>query len=537
VVFQNRASRRQILAGAGGLAAAGLLAAQPSLLARPSRQASAPTRGGQLTVMWTSDFVSMDPIHSNGTTRAAIYDWLLAWRPDENGAYGAQPMLATAWEASDDAIVFTLREGVAFHDGSALNADVVAWNLQRMVQTEDSFAATYLQAVDGENPAEALDEMTVRLNLTRPSAGLLVSLSDVILETPIVSKKAFDDNGAEWLQANPVGTGPFKFVEWRSGDALEVVRNENYWQMGEDGEPMPYVDGVTYRVIISVATEFAEMRAGTADFMRNVPGRDVPAAKQIPHAVYLDAPWGGLKRQYFFNSKKGPFMDNLTLRQAFHHAIDREAIARALGAELGQPLPYEFVPGTLGYDDTLPFYEFDLEKAKAMVAEAGVPTPIEVRLTVHSRDLDQQQAQILQAMALEAGFNITLDVVEDVAWGEKVRINNDFEMATRQSGVQADPTNFLLNTWATEGNSAYHRAEVPGLLDLIREADSSYDPAERQRLYVEAQKLMHETAWFGYIWYENGNVLLNQRVQNFPELDGKSASWGSLREWEWWLSE
>ena len=531
-----RQTRRELLAGVGAAALTTPLLSRPAL-AFPAQQAAAPVRGGEATIMWTSDFVSMDPIHSNGTTRAAIYEWLLAWRPNASGGFEVQPLLATEWEATDESIIFNLREGVTFHDGSPLNAEVVRWNLARMVQAPDSFAATYLQAVDPENPAEVIDDLTVRLNLTRPSAGLLVSLSDVILETAIVSKAAADANGEEWLKANAVGTGPFRFVEWRTGDALEVTRNENYWQMGADEQPLPYMDSMTYRIIISVATQFAEMRAGTADFMRNVPGRDVPAAQALADARYLEAPWGGLKRQYFFNSKKGPFMDNLTLRQAFHHSIDREAVARALGAELGEPLPYEFVAGTIGYDETVPFYEFDLEKARAMVAESGVPTPIEVSLTVHSRDLDQQQAQIIQAMAAEAGFNVTLDVVEDVAWGEQVRINNDFEMATRQSGIQADPTNFLLNTWATEGNSAYHRAEVPGLLEKIREADSTYDPEERQRLYVEAQHLMHESAWFGYMWYERGNVLLNDRVQGFPEINGQSVSWGSLREGEWWLSE
>lgn len=537
MVLNHRASRRHLIAGAGGLAAASMLASPRTLWARPSQQDGGITRGGNLTIMWTSDFVSMDPIHSNGTTRAAIYDWLLAWRPNENGQFEAQPMLATEWEIGDNAITFTIRDGVTFHDGSELNAEVVAWNLNRMLQTEGSYAATYFPAVDAENPAEVIEPMKVRLNLTRPSAGILTALSDVTLETAIVSKQAVDDNGEDYLKTNPVGTGPFKFVEWQSGNSLKVERNENYWQIGEDGEPMPYVDSVEYRIIIAVSTEFAEMRAGTADFMRNVPGRDVPAAQNIEDAVYLQAPFGGLRRQYFFNSNKGPFMDSLELRQAFHHAIDREAIARALGAELGQPLPYEFVPGTLGYDESVPFYEFDQEKARALIAESGVPTPIDVVLTVHSRELDQQQAQIIQAMANEVGFNVTLDVVEDVAWGEQVRVNNDFEMATRQSGTQADPTNFLLNTWATEGNSAYHRADVPGLLDLIRQADSSYDQEERHNLFVEAQQLMHESAWIGYMWYENGNVLINDRVQNYPTLDGQSMTWGSLREWEWWISE
>lgn len=537
MVLTHRASRRHLIAGAGGLAAASALIMPPAMLARPSWQAAAPTRGGNLTIMWTSDFVSMDPIHSNGTTRAAIYDWLLAWRPDETGQFSVQPMLATEWEIGDNTITFTIRDGVSFHDGSELNAEVVAWNLARMVQTEESFAKNSLPAVDVENPAEVIDPMTVQLNLTRPSAGVLTALSDVVLETAIVSKQAIDENGEDYLKANAVGTGPFTFVEWRSGDALEVARNENYWQLGDDGEPMPYVDGVTHRIIIAVSTEFAEMRAGTADFMRNVPGRDVPAAQGIADAEYLQAPFGGLRRQYFFNSKKGPFTDSVELRRAFHHAIDREAIARALGAELGQVLPYEFVPGTLGYDESVEFYEFDQEQARALIAESGVATPIDVVLTVHSRELDQQQAQIIQAMAAEVGFNVTLDVVEDVAWGEQVRINNDFEMATRQSGTQADPTNFLLNTWATEGNSAYHRAEVPGLLDLIREADSTYDAEERHALFVEAQALMYDSAWIGYMWYENGNVLLNDRVENYPVVNGDSATWGSLREWEWWISE
>ncbi|MGI8644080.1 MAG: ABC transporter substrate-binding protein [Thermomicrobiales bacterium] len=533
----KKTSRRRFVAGVGGMATAGLLTANQPARAAYGLQDSTPQRGGQLTILVTNDFVSMDPIHASGPTARATYDWLLAWRPNAQGEFGVQPMLATEWETSGNTLVFKLREGIKFHDGSDLNADVVVWNLQRMVQNPESFAKNYLPAIDEGNPAEALDPLTVQVNLTRPSAAILSSLSDAVEQTPIVSKQAADDNGEEWLKNNPVGTGPFKFVEWASGNKLEVMRNESYWQIGEDGEPLPYVDGITYRNIIEVSTQFAEMRAGTADLMTNVRGRDVPTAKEIPHAVYVEAPYLGLKRQYFFNSLKGPFQDNLSLRQAFHHAIDREAIARALGSDLGQPLPYEFVPGTLGYDDSVPFYEFDLEKAKALIEEAGVETPIDVQLTVHSREVDQQQAQIIQAMVAEVGFNVSLDVVERVAWGEKVRIQNDFEMATRQSGVAVDPTNDLLVTWAPGGNSAYHRATVPNLLETIRAADSTYEPEERHRLFVEAQKLMHESAWFGYMWFETGNFLRHQRIQNFPIIDDLLAIWGSLREEEWWLEE
>lgn len=558
MVMSKRTTRRAFLAGLGGLAAAtpttgraGPTATtlvlipptappvqpQATTAAAAAPTAAAPTattvavkRGGQLRIMQINDFVSMDPIHASGPTASACYDALLAWRPNARGQYAVQPMLAQSWETSGNKLTFKLRSGVKFHDGSDLNADTVVWNLKRMVQNPKSFAATKLLAVNKENPAEAIDPLTVQVNLTQPSAAVLTSLSDANGNALIVSKKAADDKGEESLKSVPVGTGPYKFVSFNSGDKLVVTKNEHYWMIGSDGKPLPYTDGITYRVIIEATTQFNEMRAGTADLMTNVRGRDVPAAKQIADARYTESPFNGVKRQYFFNALKPPFKDNLKLRQAVHHAIDREAMAKALGAGLGIVLPYELVPGQIGYSDKVPFYEFNLDKARALIKEAGVTTPLEVRLTVHSREVDQQQAQLIQAMLDKIGIKINIDVVERTAWGEKVRLNNDFEMATRQTGVNIDPTDDLLVTWAEGGNSAYHRAKVPGLLDTLKQADAEYDQDKRQELFVKAQTLMHESAWFGYMWFEQGNFLVHKRIQGFP------AIWGSNREAEWWVS-
>jgi peptide/nickel transport system substrate-binding protein len=477
----------------------------------------------------------MDPIFASGPTASACYDWLLSWRKGADGTYAVQPRLARAWETSSDKIVFHLRDGVKFHDGSDLNADVIVWNVKRMVQNPKSFARNYLLSVDDKDPATALDPMTVQVNLSRPSAAVLSNLSDAGSNgggnTAIVSKKAADDHGEDWLKLNPVGSGPFRVVSFASGDKLQVQRNENYWQLGADSKPQPYLDGITYRVIIEASTQFNEMRAGTSDFAQNVLGRDVGAAKQIEHARYIESPFSGNKRQYFFNSLKPPFQDNLNLRQAIHHAVDRDAIAKAVGGGFGFALPYEFVPGAVGYDTSVPFYEFNLDKAKQLMQQSGVTTPLEVRMTVHSREQDVQQAQMIQQMVDKIGVKLNLDVVERVAWGEKVRIKNDFQMASRQSGVAVDPTDDLLVTWAEGGNSAYHRAHVPGLLEALHQADAEYDPAKRQALFMQAQKLMYDSAWFGYIWFEPGNFLVHKRIQGFP------ATWGSLREWEWWINE
>ena len=561
-------SRRKFLVGLGGAGGLGLLVAcrptpsAPASNAPPAKVApivpvqatpppvvaaatnvpaptaaagtsSAPKRGGQATVLQTNDFVSMDPIFASGPTASAVYDWLLTWRQSADGTYGVQPHLARAFETFPNKIVFHLRDGVKFHDGSDLTADVVVWNVKRMVQNPKSFAKNLLSAVDDKEPAVALDPMTVQVNLTRPSAAVLSSLSDASANgggtTAIVSKKAADDNGEDWLKLNPVGTGPFRFVSFASGNKLEVQRNENYWRMGADGKPLPYLDGITYRVIIEATTQFNEMRAGTSDYVQNILGRDVPAAKQIAHARYIESPFIGNKRQYFFNSLKPPFQDNLLLRQSIHHAVDRDAIAKAVGGGFGFGLPYEFVPGAIGYDTSVPIYEFNLDKAKQLIQQSGVRTPLEVRMTVHSREQDVQQAQMIQQMVDKIGVKLNLDVVERVAWGEKVRIQNDFQMASRQSGVAVDPTDDLLVTWAEGGNSAYHRAKVAGLIDTLHQADSEYDQAKRQALFVQAQKLMYDSAWFGYIWFEPGNFLVHKRIQGFP------AAWGSLRAEEWWI--
>src|SRR5262249_21395843 len=219
------------------------------------------------------------------------------------------------------------------------------------------------------------------------------------------------------------------------------------------------------------------------------------------------------------------------LRQAVHHAVDRDAIAKAVGGGFGFPLPYEFVPGAIGYDTNVPFYELDLQKAKQRLQEAGVTTPLEARMTVQNRTQDVQEAQVIEQLVAKSGIKLNLDVVEGVAWGEKVRIQTDFQMASRQSGVAVDPTDDLLVSWAEGGTSAYHRAHVPGLIDTLHQADAEYDQAKRRELFVQAQKLMYDSAWFGYIWFEPGNLLVHNRIQGFPGI------WGSLREAEWWIKD
>jgi peptide/nickel transport system substrate-binding protein len=204
-------------------------------------------------------------------------------------------------------------------------------------------------------------------------------------------------------------------------------------------------------------------------------------------------------------------MDNLKLRQAVQYAIDREAIAKALGGGNGIVQYYDYTPGTVGYSDKLPHYSFDLDKAKQLFAESGAKAPLDIRLTVITREADQQQAQLIQAMLQKIGINVKIEGLERVAWGQQVRQNNDFEMATQLTGNPVDPDTISL-VWQPDGPAVYTRANEPAVLSCLTEGRGTTDPAARQPIYEKCQQLMYDVSWWGYMWLQPYNYLTNKKV-------------------------
>jgi ABC-type transport system substrate-binding protein len=490
---------------------------------QPSRGGAAPVqRGGELTVLEVDDFQSLDPILASGPDYLPGYEFLLDFRRDAQGRWSLAPMLATHWWFEGNQLIMKIREGVKFHDGSDLNAEVVAWNITRMMQRPRSRAAGELRAIDRRNPAEARNPTTVQINLTRPSTGLLIQLSSANDSgtSAIVSRRAAEEHGEEWLSTNIVGTGPYRFVRFRAGDRLVMRRFDGYWQRSPDGSPFPYIETLTYRIIVEKATQLNEMRAGTADLMANVSGRDIPLVRRVPHLDFYEAVDSHLskKRPLYFNPTRPLFRDNIKLRQAILHAIDGAAMARALSPGLGKQHPYTLVPGQIGYDPKVPYYEFNLEKAQRLMQEAGVSSPVEVRLIVHSRELDQRQAQLIQAMLRKIGVRVQIEVLDAVARGARIR-SLDWELATAQDGADADPMDAFRQT-------SLELARPPRLQETLDLADAEINPRRRHELLVEAQRIVYETAWMGFMWLDAGNFVINKRVQNFR------PPWNAFREWD-----
>ena len=477
--------------------------------------------------------MSLDPLLSAAPTSWGIFETLFAWRPDGRGAFGIAPMLATAWELTEDRLRLTLRDRVTFHDGSALTADVVAWNLTRMMQHPDSTVRSVLSAVDPVRPARVLDPLTLQVDLTRPSATILHALSDATGAhgSGIVSQAAADRRSEAALAQHPVGTGPFQFVGYDPGDRLVVERNPRSWQVGADGLPLPYADRATVRFLPDRAARLAALEAGTIDWLANVPGRDVDAVRKRPHATYVASARTGTAQQLVFNARKPPFADNLPLRHAILSAIDRDRLARTLGGGLGIPLPYALLPGSLGYDTAVPTYGYDLARAKASFAESGVSLPFTVRLTAQDQAAEREQAALLQTMLAEVGIVLAVELVAPAIWDARVREQQAFELATVSRQVSPDALLELFPAWADGGRTAYHGATVPGLLETLQRADAEADDRQRHRHVVAAQRLTHEAAWTGPLWFENGNEVVHRRVR------GVSAGAGPLREAAWWIGE
>jgi peptide/nickel transport system substrate-binding protein len=500
-------------------AAAATSAPTSAPTAQPANQ---PKRGGTVTVGVQGDWVTLDPPNNNADLNVIlmIYDPLLFFRPDASGTWSYHPGLAERWDFNDKTGTLFLRQGVKFHDGTDFNADVVAWNIQRIVADPKSLARDSLFGLNFDDPVKVVDPYTLQLNLTHPAPGLLQQLSDYgdFFHLFPVSQTAFEKAGADAYARAPVGTGPMKFVEWRASDRIILQRNENYWMKAPDGQPLPYLDGITYRLIIDDSVRAVELKSHNIDHMTSIAVSDVPSIKADPTLTFIDVDWVVTTWRMYFNARGGPFADNLALRQAALYAIDRETMAQTLAPGVSSGAYYIFQPGQFGYDNTLPKYTYDLDKAKSLMAQAGYSDGIDVNLLIINRELDQRQAQIIQQMWSQVGIRVTIDAMERAALNAKVLTGNgDYHVTVGLALANpSDPDSATRPYLTSTGNFNKSHMNVPDLDAAVAKAASSYDPAVRQPAYAEVQKLNFDNAYLGFLWTQRNNYGLTKRVEGFP---------------------
>ncbi len=429
--------------------------------------------------------------------------------------YETRPALAESHRLINPTTMeLRLRRGVKFHDGSDFNASVAAWNIERAGSHPKSMVKATVAPV---SRVEVVDDFTLRLHLKKPSGILPLLLSDAA-NPPLamVSRAAVAKLGDERYASNPVGTGPMKFKEWVKDDRVVLEKFPGHWERGLDGQPLPYLDGLVMRWMLDSAAVLMELKAGSVDSVRSQDVTDVAAVRADPNLVAQPMPgiWNSYPGMYI-NPRPNtpyPFSNNQKLRQAAQYAIDRESMAKALGGGLARPAYYPFFfPGMPGYDESLPKYEFNLARAKQLVAEAGYPNGVDLEVKVINRPGDLRPLEALQAMYAAAGIRLKIAALDRAVWIEDGRAGR-FEALShfwsQYFDVLAAPYSKTagFNNWSGYSNPAVDK--------LYEQAESEYDEAKRAEVYKTMQKVHHEGAYFITGFMNPRMTYMNKRVRD-----------------------
>lgn len=450
-----------------------------------------------LTIVRPTDPVSLDPQLETTAPGSWVYSQILEPLITVNQQMELEPRLATSWEFVDPTrLRFTLREGVTFHDGTPFNADAVKFTWERALRSDPPGRwASLAGPVEG---VEVVDEFTVDIVAKQAYAPLLLTMT--MPYTGIVSPTAVERLGDEFSRS-PVGTGPFKFVEWRTNDRVVLEANDAYWR----GRPM--LDQIVFRTVPEEGARMLSLRTGEADMVLMPTPSELPALEADPDFIVEGAPGVGVF--YLAFNLDMPIVDDVRVRQAIAHAIDRELIVEAIlegGGVLATSVIGEPV---FGYKDMrlTELYPYDPDRAVALLEEAGYTRGSDGLMRDANGEVlqlkmlpsngrstkDTEIASVIQEYLRQVGIDVQLDLFEwattfTLMRGEELpyHLNSfawytttgdaDYTMYSNYVSTQLPPASW--NRWR------YANADVDAWLNAARE---SLDANERVELYGRVQ--------------------------------------------------
>src|SRR5579859_148335 len=524
-------SRRQFLRTgvllSGGLALVVACAPQAAAPADPASSAAAsaattPTRGGTLRVGLSVDVVTLDPHLSGSKFDRQVYHNLYEPLFTLDEKLAIQPNLVESYQTPDPlTLIFKLRSGVKFHDGTDLNADAVHFNFDRMANDPKSVRKGEVANIAS---TEVVDPLTIKLNLKQPDSSLLATLTDRagMMISPTALQKLGADLGHD---ATGAGTGPFQFVEWVPDDHLLLKRNDAYWSKTGG----PYLDEVRYRPIPDDTVKLQSLQAGEIDALDYLAPRTVALAKADSSLVVIDVP-SLAATWYVLNTTKPPF-DNKALRQAVAYALDTEAIVKGVYLGVGVPANGPISPSSWAYDDTIKPVQRDLAKAKAMLAEGGQPNGFEFTFTIVNTPFGVQEAEVVKAQLAEAGITANVQAV-DGAGQLNAGNNKTYQMTTYAWSGRPDPDGNTFQFFHTTPGVSLNWSGIsnPQLDQLLDQTRQVSDHAERKRLYSQAIQILHDEAPAVFVVHPVEPKAMTPKLQGYTAVPD-----GMLRFKDVWL--
>ena len=464
------------------------------------------TEGGvKDTLVWVqgADVTSLDP-HVGKETPAVqvtcnIFDTLMGM--DENNQ--PAPNLAESWENVDELTwKFKLREDVTFHDGSKMTSADVVFSIERAIASQ---YVNYI--VDFIDSITADDDYNITIKTKAPYAPILSNLA--VPFSAIVPKAAVEAD-EEAFVLNPIGTGAYKFVEWKQGDYVKLEANEDYWKGA------PKTKNLQMKVVPEPAQRTIALETGEADLSYEIAPNDLSKIEENENLVLFNGP--SLSVFYLtINNTKAPF-DDVRVRQAIRYAIDSQLIIDSILYSAGEKADSLIPQKAFGLSDKSVSYDYNLEKAKELMKEAGLENGFECELSVNDNPTRVEVCQVIQSQLKEIGIECRIQVLEFGAWIDQLGTGSH-EMSFAGwtcSTADADYTyNAVFHSTQVgyPGNDSFTKNEEVD--KLVEGGRTTADPAERQKFYDQLEELLGELTPYAPIYYNNVNVGANKNVQGF----------------------
>jgi peptide/nickel transport system substrate-binding protein len=436
----------------------------------------------------------------------------------DDGKY--QPELALSWDASKDGktIIFKLRKGVTFHDGTAFNAQAVKSNLDKLIPPNPV-------VLDGITSVDVVDDDTVKINLNNYNNLILYQLASNY-SCYMYSPTALQKNGADWAATHPVGTGPFMLKDFERNNRVTLVKNPHYWEKG-----LPYLDGIEMRMVIDPMSQVVAFKAGETQAIYDVL---VTTAAQLRDNGYPLKVAPGNLQALSFDSKNSPYFSNPLVRQAMECAIDKEAICEGPGEGLYTPA-YQMVPSTSpDYNKAVALRKYDPVKAKKLLAQAGYPHGFGFKAFVPSM-IWRDGIVAAQSYLAEVGIKMEIEYLNTSAF-MPIRASGKIERgAAAYTAIQSVSNNlYMMDYYFRSDSSIYQYMVRPAGIDkLIDEAKRSRSPAVITKINQQINKLLYDDATLLTLYNGPRIAVTDKSVQDsgwFIAGDSNNSQFGT-RTW------
>jgi peptide/nickel transport system substrate-binding protein len=460
--------------------------------------------GSGITIALGSEPTTLDPqIREDGGERAVndnIYETLVARDSDGELVPGLAAEMPT--QIDDVTWEVTLNEGIEFHNGEPLDADAVVASFERIIDPE--LASEQESFFEGITAIETVDETTVQFTTDGPDPVFPSRLYWIKVVAPEHSQS--DD-----FAQNPVGTGPYQFVEWNRGENVIIEANPDYW-----GDSKPTIEQVTYRFISEPGTRLSGLLSGEFDLIVNLLPEDADRAPQVANVQGLEHP------VMILNSMEGPTAD-LDVRQAMNYAVDKDAIAQELYGGFAEVDQCQVLsPSYFGFNADLEAYPYDPDMASELIEDAGAAGETISVVSTSGRWLKDRE--ITEAVAnywTEAGLQVDVQFYEFDEYLDRL-----FDPETRAPAIFVTTSNELLDAARVTG--AYYAMGGVGasnddeeLADLLDQARVETDEDARQDLYAQATERACDEAYFTFLLNIEDIYGMSERLDWEPRVDAK----------------